>query len=606
MSSTLGPLAIHQVLSFTEQDYRRRKKNLRNAKRVPQLRLMARHISPMWSHICELYLAGYCPPSMDYLRSPELLLGLKNALDSEDMRIVFGHGKPMVFSADAIPQRLVSKLVQAFVRLREEPASLDITVNLSHADAERSSGAQCTSASHEPVAKSLEDMWPEVYACHLPCAACTTLRSMLESIPLPGERSRESTEYATEIFHVVSNNFDKKLTLELTFALGDPQTHAPATASRIEKMELRQLVAYLDEKPCNPLRDDIARKRKTILLIPDFATEVYGFLDRVHIGASLIASDGLSELLSKLKNRLPVHHLTCAFEAETVEDELDFHLFTGAYRCVLHHFRRDIAYTDVRRLVIPSTEGPAADGALIPYYANDRFVLRMLAALVVGRNFSVGRLQMHAWDGKLTDYRSMDVIFGGGLRLDALHLYIGRQGLTNLIKTVDFLRMPTVQGLKELKFLPVNAKLKRPRRGKSLPRHRGAVVASPLWLSGIRLLRNCSYYEVTYEPDRHLESIALKLVHICEKFERGEIAELCGHFKFAVRRRHVTFSFNERNLFMSHYGPAFWGTWDVYRFWNAATGECLQAYVGHRVPGDWFDSVLHIVNYVGVIPYLTF
>lgn len=79
----------------------------------------------------------------------------------------------------------------------------------------------------------------------------------------------------------------------------------------------------------------------------------------------------------------------------------------------------------------------------------------MLAALVVGRNFSVGRLQMHAWDGKLTDYRSMDVIFGGGLRLDALHLYIGRQGLTNLIKTVDFLRMPTVQGLKELKFLPV-------------------------------------------------------------------------------------------------------------------------------------------------------
>lgn len=50
------------------------------------------------------------------------------------------------------------------------------------------------------------------------------------------------------------------------------------------------------------------------------------------------------------------------------EDELDFHLFTGAYRCVLHHFRRDIAYTDVRRLVIPSTEGPAADGALIRRY----------------------------------------------------------------------------------------------------------------------------------------------------------------------------------------------------------------------------------------------
>ncbi|KAH7693788.1 hypothetical protein AAVH_39171 [Aphelenchoides avenae] len=157
MSSTLGPLAVHQILSFTEQDYRRRKANLKDAARVPQVGLMARHVSPKWGLICELYFAGKDPPSVDYLRSPELLLKLKDVLDIGDMRFVFGHGKPIVFDED-IPRRLVSKVVQAFVRLREEPSSLDITVNIPYAKTWKSYEAQCSSAMREVVLMGLADV----------------------------------------------------------------------------------------------------------------------------------------------------------------------------------------------------------------------------------------------------------------------------------------------------------------------------------------------------------------------------------------------------------------------------------------------------------------
>ncbi|KAH7671574.1 hypothetical protein AAVH_42626, partial [Aphelenchoides avenae] len=52
------------------------------------------------------------------------------------------------------------------------------------------------------------------------------------------------------------------------------------------------------------------------LLLPDFASEVYGFLDRLHIGTSLTSNSRLSALLSKLKTRLPLHHLKCKFETK--------------------------------------------------------------------------------------------------------------------------------------------------------------------------------------------------------------------------------------------------------------------------------------------------
>lgn len=75
---------------------------------------------------------------------------------------------------------------------------------------------------------------------------------------------------------------------------------------------------YIANKQMNPDKDCQYRHfSKTVLLIPDFASEVYGFLDRAHIGTSLVANVTLSMLISKLKNCLPVHHLMCEFEGET-------------------------------------------------------------------------------------------------------------------------------------------------------------------------------------------------------------------------------------------------------------------------------------------------
>ncbi|KAH7697381.1 hypothetical protein AAVH_35536, partial [Aphelenchoides avenae] len=56
---------------------------------------------------------------------------------------------------------------------------------------------------------------------------------------------------------------------------------------------------------------------KTLLLVPDCASDVYGFLERVHIGASLIANGSLSGIISKLKHRIPKHQLTCEFDGKT-------------------------------------------------------------------------------------------------------------------------------------------------------------------------------------------------------------------------------------------------------------------------------------------------
>ncbi|KAH7709306.1 hypothetical protein AAVH_23417 [Aphelenchoides avenae] len=461
MSSTLGPLATHHILSFIEQDYRRRKPNLKNAARVPQVGLMARHVCPKWGLIYELYFSGNRPPLLDYLRSPELLLKFKDDLDYRDMRVVFGHGKPIVFDDD-IPQRFVSKLVQVstkratgFVRLREEPSSLNVTAIIPYAKVWRTQEAHCSTATREVALMGLSDVWPEVYATYLPCAECTTLESMFESssiMPRFGPSSRQSTKCVVEIFHVFSSHFDKKLTLELTFVLGTPE----------KKMELRQVVMYLDEKTCSPLPVGATRKRQSLLLHPDLAPEVYGFLDRVHVGKSLTANSALSQLISRLKNRLPVHHLMCEFKADGVEHSLRF---KGAYWLTVHHFRRELSYTDVRRLKVPCAESPAADCALILHnlsnsyvvdlkvpYSNSRFSLKMLAALV-DRNFSVGHLRMHALDGPLTDYRSLEVVFCGRMRLGALELRIRRKSLANLIKTTNFLRMPTIQGLTELRLI---------------------------------------------------------------------------------------------------------------------------------------------------------
>lgn len=86
----------------------------------------------------------------------------------------------------------------------------------------------------------------------------------------------------------------------------------------------------------------------------------------------------------------------------------------------------------------------------------------MLATLV-DRNTSMGRLQMRAFGGPLTDYRSMDAVFGGEMRLGALNLWIREDCRERLIRTTDFLRMTAVQGLTELTLIlvrfPLNFRL---------------------------------------------------------------------------------------------------------------------------------------------------
>ncbi|KAH7718273.1 hypothetical protein AAVH_14341, partial [Aphelenchoides avenae] len=79
-----------------------------------------------------------------------------------------------------------------------------------------------------------------------------------------------------------------------------------------------------------------------------------------------------------------------------------------------------------------------------------RFAIRMLAD-VATRNFSVGYLRLYAGDDYLVDYRSMDIILGG-LRIEVLDLRLTEDRFVGLIKTTDFFRLTTIQGLKELKL----------------------------------------------------------------------------------------------------------------------------------------------------------
>lgn len=143
---------------------------------------------------------------------------------------------------------------------------------------------------------------------------------------------------------------------------------------------------------------------------------------------------------------------------------------TGAYGLFLRHFGRDSAYTDVRLFKISSTAGPSAECALIRRYLRNshvaeceslagefRFCLKMLAALV-DHNFSMGLLWMGELNGprvdhQLSDYRSLDAVFNGAMRLDALELFhLSEHSFAGLVKTTDLFRMAMVQRLKALKL----------------------------------------------------------------------------------------------------------------------------------------------------------
>ncbi|KAH7719779.1 hypothetical protein AAVH_12730 [Aphelenchoides avenae] len=252
----------------------------------------------------------------------------------------------------------------------------------------------------------------------------------------------------------------------------------------------------------------------------------------------------------------------------------------------------------MRRFKIPSEAGPAADCALIICHLSNihlfhfkrpdpdaRVVVKMLAALG-DRNFSVGALQMWDDDGELSDYRSMRAAFDGGTRVAALELSLLEHKFAGLVKTTDFFRTSTVQRLKALKLHLENPWLEseEPRRWDILP--------PSLWISGIYLLRNAERFEVEYDSNRLLRPIYLKLVQLCEKFERGEVSELVQHFKFATSR-FLALPFKERNKTASGVNIGKY-EWDVYRFRNAATGDWLTACVGRTAHSH--HSVVHIVK----------
>ncbi|KAH7709069.1 hypothetical protein AAVH_23650, partial [Aphelenchoides avenae] len=272
----------------------------------------------------------------------------------------------------------------------------------------------------------------------------------------------------------------------------------------------------------------------------------------------------------------------------------------GVYWLALSQFRRDLQYSDSRRFKLPSKDGPATYCSLVLRYLSNshlsdfkapecdsRFVFKMLAALAV-RNFSVGALRMCA-DKGLSDYRSMDSLFNGGMRLSSLELRLVETEFFKLVDTTDFFRTPTVQQLKALKLEleePGNSKAKKPRRS--------TIASFTLWIAGIHKLRNCKRFEVKYDSDRHLQATGIELVEFCEKFERDEITELVQHFKLATSR-YVDFPFVDDNNIASR--VEFDGyEWDVYRFRNATTGDWLTACVGHNLTQYTHRCVLHGVK----------
>ncbi|KAH7691310.1 hypothetical protein AAVH_40176, partial [Aphelenchoides avenae] len=152
----------------------------------------------------------------------------------------------------------------------------------------------------------LASVWPQVYIDHAPCGECTKI---------------EHECLVVEKFHIPSKHFNKQLTVELYFTMDGPEPTddvdvRPATAPELEKFKLCQLTTRLENISCIGSPSETPRTSNSLLLLPEFASEVYGFLDRAHVGTSLIASRGLNELLFKLRNRLPVHHVSLTFEKQ--------------------------------------------------------------------------------------------------------------------------------------------------------------------------------------------------------------------------------------------------------------------------------------------------
>ncbi|KAH7718037.1 hypothetical protein AAVH_14548 [Aphelenchoides avenae] len=225
----------------------------------------------------------------------------------------------------------------------------------------------------------------------------------------------------------------------------------------------------------------------------------------------------------------------------------------------------------------------------------------MLPSLAA-RNFSIGRLELDPVENRLSDYRSMDTVFGE-MRVDTFDLAITEHRFVELVKTTDFFRMPTIQGFRRLDLFLTGPSSKAEKIRSE------AVCKNPIWLSGINLLRHCELYKVVYEVvsakrgARRLRLIERSVVRICEEFERGEITDTVQHFVFVANcKTNCVFSpaFSRDNLLVSgmivegHSAPLNDFEWDVYRFRNASNGEYLTACVGRHIGN--VEINLHILK----------
>ncbi|KAH7702009.1 hypothetical protein AAVH_30851 [Aphelenchoides avenae] len=482
----------------------------------------------------------------------------RDAVSEEDLRFIFFHGQPLVF--EAFPNRLVPKVIRRLFR-------------------------------------------PEV--------ACDS-----------------NKECVVEKFHFCSKHFTKQLSIELYSSTrrhfyGYEFYGRPATTSEHAKVGPYKVIVRLEDPVCGVAAVPsfiVASKRTTMVLVPEFAVEVFGFLDRIHIGSSLLANRRMHDCLTDAKGILPVHQLSCELQKEQLGFDYDIWAcrYNTYYWLRLHHFQRDLPYNDAREFKLCDEMSPQEECALVLRYlsnsyivgfADDRcagsphpkdenlssFFLRMLGALAA-QNVAVGRLRLGGFGACVRDYCALERAFDGQLPITALRVSLKESKFVGLVKITDFFRYSGVQRLKELCLSLDVSRDNSPSRTGPTP--------NPLWTDGIHQLRNCEKYEVHHEGRRIRSAVPMRLVQFCEKFERGEVSETVKHFVFrAYTDVEVAFPFNADNLVASRVAVVAENRWahvgryefDVYHFRNAVNAKSLTAIVGHGL-GKGDGTVLHLLG----------
>ncbi|KAH7708868.1 hypothetical protein AAVH_23875 [Aphelenchoides avenae] len=368
-------------------------------------------------------------PPESYLRSHELAVIQKDAISEEDLSFIFSHGQPLVF--EACPDRLVPKLIEAFQELSEEPSFLQVTI-------------MCGSVGRIEVS-------PPLYDDYYPCTACrrfTTVQTRYRP-EVAAACSDANMKCVVEKFHICSKHFTKQLSFELYSKFWSPIK----VLVRVEDPVCGVAAVTLSKS---------ASRTRTLMLVPEFAVEVFGFVDRVHIGSSLLANRRIQDCLNDTKGILPVHLLSCELRRDSLgyDSETWQHRYSTYYRLVLHHFQRDLPYNDAREFKLCDVMTSQEECALALRYLSNSYIvvfgshhanffLRMLGALG-GRNVTVGRVTLSWFGACVRDYRALERAFGGQLPITSLRLSLGESSLVGLAKVTDFFRYPGVQCLKEL------------------------------------------------------------------------------------------------------------------------------------------------------------